>query len=84
MWWCKKESPCMYHSLRDGSYECANNGVRGTTTCEHAVSPADIAQQRKGEVCPECEGRTWQYDFVLGHEVICKRCNGVGKLSPVA
>ena len=38
----------------------------------------------RAEICPQCEGRTWEYDYVLQHEVICKRCNGVGKLSPVA
>ena len=79
--WCKNANICMYHSLRNGCYECANGGtLDGYKACDFAVFDKDVALQRTGRTCPDCEGQTVRFDYIMGHDVICGRCNGVGKI----
>lgn len=48
-----------------------------------AIDPTGLSSHIVEQICPECNGRTWQYDYCQGHEIICKRCKGVGKIQPI-
>ena len=48
-----------------------------------AASVAGQSQQPQGEICPDCDNGKKYYAYGTREGVVCKRCNGTGKLSPV-
>jgi hypothetical protein len=74
------------HRSQDGAVNCGycKRNARKAIESRPTVRRKPPVQQRKGVICPCCDGVGRLPDIHNGGTKRCEHCKGVGRLSPVA